>query len=173
MLNVATANLLARYKQWADRTFFDGLATLPAEELDRPRAGPIGSMIAVLNHMYVVDRIWQAHLQRRDHGFRSRQEMPWPALAGLRQAQEEIDDWFVSWSAGQTEQSLAEPIEFSYVSGNPGVMSAGAMLLHVVNHMSYHRGWLVQMYFQIPAMPPMTDLSVYLTDTPMEPADRC
>ncbi|MCY1413126.1 hypothetical protein D9M71_285520 [compost metagenome] len=59
------------------------------------------------------------------------------------------------------------------MSGNPGVMSAGAMLLHVVNHMSYHRGWLVQMYFQIPAMPPMTDLSVYLTDTPMEPADRC
>lgn len=44
-------------------------------------------------------------------------------------------------------------------------MSAGAMLLHVVNHASYHRGWVIQMYFDIPAMPPMTDLPIFLRET--------
>lgn len=164
MLNVATANLLTHYKRWADRLFFDSLATLPPEELTRERPGPVSSIIDTLNHMYVVDRIWQAHLQGREHGFRSRQEVPYPVLAQLWQAQQEVNEWFVAWSAQQTEASLAATIDFSFVSGNPGSMSAGAMLLHVVNHMSYHRGWLVQMYFQIPAMPPMTDLSIYATE---------
>ncbi len=39
------------------------------------------------------------------------------------------------------------------------------MLMHVVNHASYHRGWVIQMYFEIPAMPPMTDLPIYLRET--------
>ena len=50
-------------------------------------------------------------------------------------------------------------------SGYDTKMSAGAMLLHVVNHASYHRGWVIQMYFEIPAMPPMTDLPIYLRET--------
>lgn len=164
MLNPATATLLAGYKQWADRVFFDSLATLPREELARERPGPVSSIIAVLNHMYVVDRIWQAHLQGTDHGFRSRQEIPYPQLAELWAAQQEVDDWYVAWAAEQSEASLARNIDFHFVSGNPGSMTAGAILLHVINHMGYHRGWLVQMYFQIPAMPPMTDLSIYCTE---------
>ncbi|ERI49765.1 hypothetical protein N878_02365 [Pseudomonas sp. EGD-AK9] len=173
MINVATASMLSQYKRWADQLFFDSLGELPAEELSRERAGPIKSMIGVLNHMYVVDRIWQAHLQHRDHGFTSRQAMPYPALAELCQAQREVDDWYVDWSAQLSESSLDEVIDFAFVSGNRGSMTAGAMLLHVVNHATYHRGWLVQMYFEIPAMPPLTDLCVYLTEGQAHPAGNC
>ncbi|RMH85995.1 DUF664 domain-containing protein [Pseudomonas sp. AOB-7] len=173
MINVATASMLSQYKRWADQLFFDSLGELPAEELSRERAGPIKSMIGVLNHMYVVDRIWQAHLQHRDHGFTSRQAMPYPALAELCQAQREVDDWYVDWSAQLSESSLDEVIDFAFVSGNRGSMTAGAMLLHVVNHATYHRGWLVQMYFEIPAMPPLTDLCVYLTEGQARPAGNC
>lgn len=173
MINVATASMLSQYKRWADQLFFDSLGELPAEELSRERAGPVKSMIGVLNHMYVVDRIWQAHLQHRDHGFTSRQAMPYPALAELCQAQREVDDWYVDWSAQLSESSLDEVIDFAFVSGNRGSMTAGAMLLHVVNHATYHRGWLVQMYFEIPAMPPLTDLCVYLTEGQARPAGNC
>ncbi|MGE7991055.1 DinB family protein [Pseudomonas sp. NPDC089554] len=164
MINLATTQLLTRYKRWADRLFFDSLATLAPEELERQRSGPMKTMIATLNHMYVVDCIWQAHLEGREHGFTSRQAMPYPQLDALRAAQREVSEWFVEWGAEQTEASLERSIDFTYVSGKRASMSAGAMLLHVVNHGTYHRGWLVQMYFDIPAMPPMTDLSIYLTD---------
>ncbi|WP_095598213.1 DinB family protein [Pseudomonas sp. PIC25] len=174
MINLSTAQLLTRYKRWADQTFFASLATLAPEELDRQRVGPMKTMMATLNHMYVVDRIWQAHLLGREHGFTSRQAMPYPELAELWRAQQEVNDWYVDWAAGQTEGALAKPIDFAFVSGNRGTMTAGAMLLHVVNHGSYHRGWLVQIYFEIPAMPPMTDLSVYLTEASPEPlASNC
>jgi uncharacterized damage-inducible protein DinB len=81
-------------------------------------------------------------------------------------AQQEIDQWFCGWSAAQTDDSLDQPIEFTSVSGESGIMSAGAMLLHVVNHASYHRGWVVQMYVEIPALPPITDLPVFLREVP-------
>lgn len=173
MINVATAVTLSQYKRWADQLFFVSLGELPAQELSRERPGPIKSMIAVLNHMYVIDCIWQAHLQHRDHGFTSRQAMPYPDLAKLCQAQREVDDWYVDWSSQQSESSLEKVIDFSFVSGNRGSMTAGAMLMHVVNHASYHRGWLVQMYFEISAIPPLTDLCVYLTEGRTRPVGSC
>jgi uncharacterized damage-inducible protein DinB len=38
------------------------------------------------------------------------------------------------------------------------------MLLHVVNHTSYHRGFVADLFYQVPARPPITDLTVYLRD---------
>ena len=62
MINVRTARLLADYKQWANQRLFDNLAQLPPGEVEKERAGVFKNMIGTLNHIYVVDRIWQAHL---------------------------------------------------------------------------------------------------------------
>ncbi|MGE8360267.1 DinB family protein [Pseudomonas sp.] len=164
MINLRTAVLLAAYKQWADQRLYDSLAALPAEEVSKERAGVCKSMLGTLNHVYVVDRIWQAHLQRQPHEFKTRLEVPHPDFAALRAAQQDMNAWFIDWVAGQTEASLAEVIEFAFVSGEQSAMTAGAMLLHVVNHAAYHRGWVVQMYFEIPARPPVADLPVFLTE---------
>jgi uncharacterized damage-inducible protein DinB len=48
------------------------------------------------------------------------------------------------------------------ISGERGAMTRGEMLLHVVNHKSYHRGWVAEMFFQVPAKLPTTDLPVLL-----------
>jgi uncharacterized damage-inducible protein DinB len=48
-------------------------------------------------------------------------------------------------------------------------MTRGEMLLHVVNHTTYHRGFVADLFFQIPARPPTTDLPVFLRDVPQEP----
>ncbi|WPN60511.1 DinB family protein [Pseudomonas sp. P9_31] len=166
MINVRTAHMLADYRRWADQRLFDSLMALPPEELNRKRLSVFNNMIGTLNHIYVVDCIWQAHLEGRGHDFKTSHDLLHTELAELRMAQQEIDQWFCGWSSAQTDDSLDEPIEFTSVSGENGVMSAGAMLLHVVNHASYHRGWVIQMYFEIPAMPPITDLSVFLREVP-------
>ncbi len=43
-------------------------------------------------------------------------------------------------------------------------MSRGEMIAHVVNHATYHRGFVADMMYQVPAMPPATDLPVFLRD---------
>jgi len=165
MINVRTARMLADYKNWADQRLFDSLAALPAGEVSKERVSVFKNMIGTLNHIYVVDCIWQAHLEGRGHGFKTSHDLLHADLGELRMAQREIDHWYCDWSERQTEASLDKPVEFTFVSGDSGTMSAGAILMHVVNHASYHRGWVVQMYFEIPAMPPVTDLPVYLRET--------
>lgn len=165
MINVRTARMLADYKQWANRRLFDNLEQLPPGEIEKERAGIFKNMIGTLNHIYVVDCIWQAHLEGRGHAFKTSHDLIHPALHNLRLAQQDVDHWYCDWTARQTDASLDRPVRFTFVSGESGTMSAGAMLLHVVNHASYHRGWIIQMYFEIPAMPPMTDLPIYLRET--------
>jgi uncharacterized damage-inducible protein DinB len=43
-------------------------------------------------------------------------------------------------------------------------MARGAILLHVVNHATYHRGWIADMFLQVPAKNPTTDLPVFLRE---------
>ncbi|MNY11341.1 DinB family protein [compost metagenome] len=165
MITVRTACLLADYKRWANQRLFDSLAALPPGEVKKERVSVFKNMIGTLNHVYVVDCIWQAHLEGRGHGFKTSHDLLHADLSELRMAQKAIDRWYCDWSARQTDASLDKPLEFTFVSGESGTMSAGAMLMHVVNHASYHRGWVVQMYFEIPAMPPVTDMPVYLRES--------
>ncbi len=44
-------------------------------------------------------------------------------------------------------------------------MQRGAMFLYVINHKTYHRGWVSEMFFEVAAKATETDLSVYLTRT--------
>lgn len=165
MINVRTARMLTDYKQWANQRLFDNLAQLPPGEVEKERAGIFKNMIGTLNHIYVVDCLWQAHLEGRGHGFTTSHDLIYPVLTDLRLAQQDVDHWYCEWAARQTDASLDRPVRFTFISGESGTMSAGAMLLHVVNHASYHRGWIIQIYFEIPAMPPMTDLPIYLRET--------
>ena len=165
MITARTACLLADYKRWANQRLFDSLMALPPGEVNKERISVFKNMVGTLNHVFVVDCIWQAHLEGRGHDFKTSHDLLHAELSELHRAQKEIDHWYCDWCARQTDASLDKPIEFTFVSGESGSMSAGAMLMHVVNHASYHRGWVVQMYFEIPAMPPVTDMPVYLRDS--------
>ncbi|HZQ01988.1 MAG TPA: DinB family protein [Reyranella sp.] len=162
MTNLSSVRTLARYRMWADRLTFDAVANLPAGEAKKERPTLFKTMIGTLNHNYVVDLIWQAHLEGRDHGFKARNLVLHPELADLWAAQQAVNQWYIDWADRQTEQSLGEIVHFRFVSGEPGAMSRGDMLLHVVNHATYHRGWVAEMFFQVPARNPTTDLPVYL-----------
>ena len=166
MINTQTARLFARYKAWADELLFTSIAQLPAAEVKATRQTLFKSILGTLNHNFVVDLIWKANLQGEPHGFSRRDEILHPDLNDLFQAQQRENQWFEGWAAKQTGASLAEVIPFKYVSGQEFAMSRGAMLMHLVNHASYHRGWVCEMFFEIPAKPPVTDLPVFLESHP-------
>ena len=156
-----TARMLARYNSWANRLMFDAVAALPEGEATRERATLFRNMVHTLNHNYVIDRIWQAHLEGRDHGYTARNTREHPPLAELWRAQQEIDGWYIAWADRQTEDTLGEEVRFTLVGGNEGAMTRGEILLHVVNHTTYHRGFVADLFYQVPAQPPTTDLPVF------------
>jgi uncharacterized damage-inducible protein DinB len=168
MMNTETARMLAQYKAWADNAMFESVAALPRGEAEAERKTLFKSIIGTLNHIYVVDLIWQAHLEGREHGFKARNSVVHPQLGALSTAQQKVNDWVIDWAKAQSETSLAETVSFTFVNGSKATMQRGEMFLHLVTHGSYHRGWIAEMFFETGARPPETDLSVFLCDAPQD-----
>jgi uncharacterized damage-inducible protein DinB len=165
-VNRGDARMLARYNAWANGLIFDAVAGLPAGEATKPRRSLFRNMVHMLNHNYVIDRIFQAHLEGREHRYAARNTPDHPPLAELWRAQQEIDAWYVALSDALTDAALAQTVAFVFVGGGQGAMTRGEILLHITNHTSYHRGFVAEMFYQVPARPPTTDLPVYLRDVP-------
>ena len=123
-----------------------------------------------LNHNYVIDRVFQAHIEGRDHGYSARNTAEPPPFEELRRAQHALDNWYVEWSDTVTVETLGKPIDFTFIGGGAGRMTPAEMVLHIVNHTSYHRGFAGDLFFQVPARPPTTDLTVFLRDAAPDPA---
>jgi uncharacterized damage-inducible protein DinB len=171
MFTPQSARMLTRYNNWANKLIFDAVAALPEGEATKERASLFKNMVHTLNHNYVIDLIWQAHLEGRAHGFTARNTPGHPPFEELRHKQQAIDDWYIAWSDGLSEKALAERVHFTLIGGNHGVMTRGEILLHVVNHTTYHRGFVADLFYQVPgARPPTTDLPVYLRESAGVPA---
>jgi len=163
---IRTARMLTRYNAWSNKVMFDAVAALPAGEAVKDRQSLFRNMLHTLNHNFVIDDIWRAHLEGRGHGYAARNTADHPALAELRQMQQAMDAWYVAAFDALTDAALDEKIGFTLIGGTPGTMTRNEILLHVVNHTSYHRGFVCDMFFAVPARPPTMDLPVFLREVP-------
>jgi uncharacterized damage-inducible protein DinB len=166
MLDPEVARRLAEYNAWADNVLFDAIKKLPDGSVYQQRNTLFKSMLGTLNHNLQVDLIWQAHLSRVPHGYSSRREILHSNFEELIAAQNASNAWYVDWAMQQSSASLSEVCNFAFTSGEPARMQKGFMFLHVINHKTYHRGWVSQMFFDFASKPPETDISVYMTIEP-------
>ena len=157
-------SMLMRYKQWADALTFETALALPAEEAFRERPTRWNNIVHTLNHVYVVDDIFKAHLEGRKHNYTHRNTDQTPAAAELWMAVQRMDDWYVAFADNLTESKLDRVVTFEFVGGGEGSMTSEDILLHIVNHTTYHRGLISDMFYQIPVMPLTNDLTVFLRD---------
>jgi len=170
MTALRTARMLARYNAWANERIFDAVARLPDGEATKPRRSLFRNIVHTLNHNYVIDRVFQAHLEGREHGYTERNTAECPPLGELWNAQQAVDRWYVAWSDGLTDATLNERVSFTFIGGGRGEMTRGDLLLHLVNHTTYHRGFVADLFYQVPVVPPTTDLTVFLRDAAPEPS---
>lgn len=164
-MSVSTSlHLLTRYKAWANELIFSAVNELPAGEATRERPTRFKNMVHTLNHVYVIDRIFQAHLEGTEHGYSARNTPSTPTLKDLWDKVRELDAWYIDLSDRITVESLMEPVHFKFVDGGDGCMTREQMIVHVINHGTYHRGFVGDMMYQVPVMPPATDLPVFVRD---------
>jgi uncharacterized damage-inducible protein DinB len=156
--------VLTRYKAWADDLFLSTVSSIPSAELIAPRPIVFGSLIRTLNHSYAMDYVWQCHLLGKPHGLATRNPEHCPAIEELATSQRSMDEWYVSYADSITENELAEIIEFEFIGGGTGRMSRREIILHVVNHTTYHRGHAACILYYLNVFPPTTDLPVFLRE---------
>ena len=164
MPNFNTTQKMMHFKRWQNRITYGVVASLPESESLKVRETRFGTMVSTLNHVYVVDDIFKAHLSGTKHSYTARNTETHPPPDELWQHQQAMDDWYVAYAEGLTAEQLSETVEFTFVGGGEGAMSRADILMHIVNHGNYHRGFVGDMFYQAGVTPPATDYPVFLRD---------
>jgi len=111
-----------------------------------------------------VDDIFRHHLQGRKHAYTSRNTDQTPEICELWKAVQEMDRWYVDLVDTSSDEDLAKTVHFEFISGGEGILTCEQIVLHVVNHATYHRGFVGDMMYQVPFSPPSNDLPVFIRD---------
>lgn len=127
---------LVFYKQWADRGLYD----VVGRTLDRLDAEDTAIMLRILDHIHVVDRIFQHHLQALPHVFKAPRSEKIPDFQVLASSAREVDDWYADYVGNLPEQDFDQPVDFVFTNGTAARMRRGEIILHICLHGSYHRG---------------------------------
>jgi uncharacterized damage-inducible protein DinB len=123
-------------KRWADRGLYD----VVSRNFDCLTAEEASIMLRIFDHIHVVDRIFQHHLQGLPHTFLAPRSEQMPELQALADSAKEVDDWYASYVGGLAEDDFEQPVDFIFTSGKPARMRRGEIILHVCLHGTYHRG---------------------------------
>src|SRR4051812_49318180 len=157
---VSTALLGAghlQFHRWANQRTVEAARALSSEALHKDHGTSFKSIFGTLVHIYQADSAWFGRI----HGDPDSQTSTYPPkgdLAGLS------SDWFalldraVDWSAKLSEAEWNNVISYKDSRGNSHQTALLPIIMHVVNHGSYHRGQVSQLLRQSGATPPNTDL---------------
>ncbi len=124
------------YKRWANEELAQqGVASQHLLSVDELRL-----FTRILNHTWVVDQIFAAHMQGVSHHFSATNTEETPALTDLQARLAHSDAQLEQYVQGLQEAQLGELIRFRFTDGDTGSMTRSEMLHHLIVHGTYHRG---------------------------------
>ncbi len=148
------------FTKWADEMFLAALLPLPPASLDRDFGSSFKSLFCTLNHVYLAELVWLKRMQ----GARETRiaDLASPAgPAALGEAWPELHRQWSGWAASLSREAWSEPATFRNNAGVEEQLPLWQIVLHVVNHGSYHRGQVAAMLRQAGITPPGTDLLTF------------
>jgi uncharacterized damage-inducible protein DinB len=150
---------LFEYKAWANTELHAALAEFDAQQ----HPSEFRAMLHILDHVNVVDRIFQGHLTGTSTShFKATHSEQTPSLSELREVVSATDGWYLQFVSSISDERLKQRVHFTFVDGDKGAMSCEEMLLHVITHGGYHRGSVGQMLEDMGLDSPPDSLTKFL-----------
>jgi uncharacterized damage-inducible protein DinB len=160
-MNAAEARRLYAYTDWANDRILASVAALPTEQFTREITSSYPSIRDTLIHIAFAEWLWLKRWKRRN----PTAEPEWTKNATLPT----LLDQFVATAEerrafleDQTDESLAAPLNYTSMKGDPFTHPLGELLVHCANHSTHHRGQIVTLLRQVGATPPNTDYTQFL-----------
>jgi uncharacterized damage-inducible protein DinB len=151
---------LLGYTVWADRQVLEALQSVPAEDLVRSTGTSHGSVLGTMAHILGSEQLWLSRLLgvplRRLPNVED-----FPTLDLLAASFDDFWPQFEYFMAALTDQQLAGDFTWTNTRGETHTAPFRQVMLHVVNHSTYHRGQVVAQLRQLGHTPPATDLVYY------------
>jgi uncharacterized damage-inducible protein DinB len=149
---------LFRYKAWANDELINVLSQADANRFPNE----VRTATRIINHTYVVDCIFKAHLLGVKHDFVATNTPETPHVDELRKAINLVDSWYLEYVSRTSTMELSEVIHFRFTDGDMGSMSRQEIFLHVSLHGGYHRGAAGEILRSTGLAPPRDLYSRYL-----------
>jgi uncharacterized damage-inducible protein DinB len=151
-----------RYNAWANGRIVSAIEPLSPEAFDRNLGGSFPTIRGTFAHIVAAEWIWL----ERWSGRNPTAAPDWVSSADrpvLVSYLHDVEDRRNTFLAAQSETSLAASLPFRFLNGNADAHTLSDLLVHVVNHSSYHRGQVASMLRQVGSSAPSTDLIVFRT----------
>ena len=164
MPDLSIVHRMTAYMAWADDVMLENVEQLPEAELTATRDTLFESISGTFDHTLVVEEIFLAHIEGRTHSHDARSRnmaSPFPEVARRLRALNEV---YVGLARKWTIAELAEAIKFTFVGGGAGEMTREDILLHLVNHSTYHRGFVSTLLYPLKSDGAPNDFTVFLRD---------
>lgn len=163
-----TIRLLCDYTRWADARAFDAVSRLAPEAWTKDLGSSLKSARDTMVHIVSAQWIWISRWKGEvPKGMWAPAE--YPTQASIREKWEPLSAELAAFVAKQTEESLAKPLTYKNLKGDTFSYPLGQLMLHLVNHSTYHRGQVTTLLRQLGAQPSSTDLVVYYAERDKKP----
>lgn len=155
--------MFALYNRWANTQLYAAAAKLPAEALAEDRGAFFKSVLGVLNHLLVADRIWLARLEGNGPADYRLDEVVFTVLDALAPARAAQDAALIANVYSLEEARFGDVLTYPTRGGTVQTQLRHHALSHLFNHQTHHRGQAHDLMCQIGgrAAVPVLDLLHY------------
>jgi len=152
---------LLDYNVWANEQFFQQIQELPAGEVSKQRPSLMNNLLISVNHLLVIDKVWMAHMKGEMHSFEALQTILHENLDDLFAAKKDMDAEIQDYVRGLDAAALEEVVEYELIGGNKGKLPRYMIITHLAIHGAFHRGFIGDMFGQVPVIPAGQDIPVW------------
>jgi uncharacterized damage-inducible protein DinB len=130
----------ASYNRWANARLYEAMLALDEAEYRRDVGAFFKSMHGTLNHLLVTDRIWMKRLTGEGEHPKGLDAIICEDRAQLALARADEDDRIVRFIASLDDAAINGTFKYATTAGKPFEDSRAAILAHLFNHQTHHRG---------------------------------
>jgi uncharacterized damage-inducible protein DinB len=149
------------YSAWGTRQVLDACAALTPEQLDRGLGASHSSILGTFRHIHDGERVWLRRLVDPDNEMLPRGPAPEHSFEFLVQSWPELWDGYRRWLDASSESDLTLELLTVLPDGGRFCVPRWQIVLHAINHTSFHRGQIVTLLRGLGVQPPNTDLTAY------------
>jgi uncharacterized damage-inducible protein DinB len=149
------------YSAWATRRVLQACSSLTGEQLGRDWGASHSSLLQTFRHSHDGERVWLRRLIEVDSDRLPPGPAPERSFEFLVQSWPELWEGYRQWLETASDDDLT--CEISTILPDDAVFHAPRwqIVLHVINHTTFHRGQIITMLRGFEVQPPNTDLTAY------------
>lgn len=154
--SLLVVNELFRYNYWARDRQLQACESLTEEQFLRPLGSSFSSIRDTLAHLVAAEWLWlECWRGRPPQPMLSPEEFP--TLAALSERWHRVESEMKEYLVALSEEALPRPATYVSPTGESWTYTLWRMMLHLLNHQSYHRGQVATLLRQVGIQPPEVD----------------